>query len=76
MKLAKEAYFGEAVMAQCTVTGELDLPGLPVEELRHLKYKLHTLFPQYWKSPHEFEPQWRTATESIGQACKRLNAKK
>ena len=32
-KLAKEAYFGEAIMVQCTVAGDRDLPGLPEYEL-------------------------------------------
>jgi hypothetical protein len=71
-KLAKEAYFGETVMVQCTVAGERDLPGLPELELKQLKSTLLSLFPQYWRSPFEFEAQWRHAEESIGQACKRL----
>jgi hypothetical protein len=73
-KLAKEAYFGEAIMVQCTVVGDRDLPGLPVEELRQLKQKLLSIFSQYWKSPFEFEAQWKSAIDSIGQACKRLRA--
>ena len=71
-KLAKEAYFSEAVMVQCTVAGERDLPGLPEHELNQLKRKLLSLFPQYWWSPYEFEAQWKHAEELIGQACKRL----
>ena len=73
-KLAKDAYFGESVMLQCTVAGEWDLPGLPEHELKQLKGKLLSLFPQYWRSPFELEAQWRHAEESIGQASKRLRA--
>lgn len=73
-KLAKEAYFGEAIMVQFTVAGERDLPGLPEREMNELKSKILSLFPQYWKSPYEFEEQWKCAEESIGQVCKRLRS--
>lgn len=71
-KLAREAYFGEDVLAKCTVAGDRGLPGLPIEELRQLKQTLFAQFPTYWRSPHEFEPLWTTATTSVGQLCKRL----
>ena len=71
-KLAREAYFGEDVLAKCTVSGDRDLPGLPIVELQQLKQTLFAQFPAYWRSPHEFEPLWSTATTSIGQLCKRL----
>ena len=47
--------------------------GPPTAELQQLKTTLFMQFPQYWKAPHEFEPVWKTATEAIGQACKRLS---
>lgn len=71
-KLAREAFFGEEVLAKCTVAGDRDLPGLPVQELQQLKQTLLAQFPEYWKSPYEFEPLWKTSSESIGQLCKRL----
>ena len=76
-KLAKEAFFGEDVLIQCTVVGERDYPGLPVEELMQLKHAVFMQFPQIWNSPQEFEPLWKKCQASIGQACKRLrtNAK-
>ena len=71
-KLAREAYFGEDVLAKCTVAGDRDRPGLPIVELRQLKQTLFAQFPEYWRSPHEFELLWCTSTKSIGQLCKRL----
>ena len=37
VKLAREAIFGEDIMAQCTVAGERGLPGLPTAEFQQLK---------------------------------------
>ena len=71
-KLAREAYFGADVLAKCTVAGDRDLPGLPISELQQLKQTLFAQFPDYWRSPHEFEPLWSASTTSIGQLCKRL----
>ena len=72
VKLAKVSFFGAEVMSKCTVAGNRDLPGLPTNELESLKHTLFTLFPQYWQSPQEFEPLWKSCTEAVGQACKRL----
>jgi hypothetical protein len=58
-------------MVQCTVAGERDLPE---HEMNELKSKILSLFPKYWKSLYEFEEQWKSAQESIGQACKRLRS--
>ena len=66
IKLAREAVFGEEVLAQCTVYGDRELPGLPVEELQELKQTLLAQYPDYWKSQHEFEPLWKTSTDAIG----------
>ena len=71
-KLARESFFGEEVLAKCTVAGDRDLPALPAAELHQLKQTLLMQFPDYWRSPHEFEPLWKTSTESVGQLCKRL----
>ena len=76
VKLAKDAFFGQDVMEQCTVAGERELPGLPDEELQQLKDALFMQFPDYWKTPQEFEPLWKDATAAIGQACKRLRRSK
>ena len=72
VKLAKHAFIGKEMMAQYMVAGERELPGLPAEELQQLKNALFMQFPDYWKTPHEFEPLWKEATSSIGQACKRF----
>ena len=63
VKLAKDAFFGEDVMAQCMVDGEHELPGLPAKELQQLKNALFMQFPDYRKVPQEFEPLWKDATQ-------------
>ena len=73
-KLAREAYFGDKVLGQCTVMGCRDHPGLPISELNELKQDLFNKFPQYWSNPVEFEEMWTNCVNSIGQACKRYRA--
>ena len=72
--LRRPAFFGDDVLIQCTVSGERDYPGLPVEELMQLKHAVYMQFPQYWNSPQEFEPLWTKCKAAIGQACKRLRS--
>lgn len=72
VKLAKEAIFGEDVMKQCTVAGTREYPGLPFDKLQELKQIVFELFPQYWKTPFEFEDVWKVCFDALGQACKRL----
>ena len=72
IKLAKEAFFGEEVMRQCTPLGMRGLPALPKEELAHLKTTLIGLFPAYRRNPAEFEEVWECCIVSIQQACKCL----
>ena len=71
-QLAREALFGEDIMAQCTVAGERGLPGLPTAELQQLKQSLFVQFPVV---SQEFEALWKTATAAIGKAYKRLRSK-
>jgi hypothetical protein len=42
--LAREAYFGEEVMARCTAQRYGDKPGLPCAEM---KEETHALYPNY-----------------------------
>ena len=72
IKLAKEAYFGDSILAKCTVSGFRGLPALPVAELTELKQTMLAQFPQFWTSPQEFEHTWIQCTEAIGQAAKAL----
>jgi hypothetical protein len=72
VKLSREAYFGENVLAQCTVNGYRELPALPLAELNDLKQKMLMQFPKYWNSVQEFESLWLSCTEAIGQAAKAL----
>lgn len=72
VKLAREAFFGDNVLVQCTVSGCRDLPALPAQELSELKQTMLIQFPKFWNSPQEFEHLWTTCCESIGQAAKAL----
>jgi hypothetical protein len=73
--LARECFFGEDVMIQCTPQGGSDKPGLPHAELMQLKEEIRKTFPQYWNAPQEIEYIWSKCLGSIGQACKRLRTK-
>ena len=75
VKLAKEAFFGDKILIQCTVSGCRDLPALPVQELTELKQTMLMQFPKFWNSPHEFEQLWTSCCEAIGQAAKALRRK-
>ena len=55
VKLAKEAFFGDDVLAQCTVYGCRDYPGLPFTELQALKQYTFERLTDYWSNPAEFE---------------------
>ena len=72
VKLAKESYFGEEVLAKCTVYGAREHPGLPTAELAELKQTMLRLFPQFWATPAQFETVWNTCITSINQCNKRL----
>ena len=74
LALAREAFFGEKVMVQCTAQGYGNTPGLPHKELMELKDELRRLFPIYWSNPCAFEEQWSKSLTSISQACKRLRS--
>lgn len=71
--LAREAFFGEDVMAQCTPQGTRAEPALPRKELLELKRLM------FMKLPHEshasFESIWSKCMTSIEQACKRARRK-
>ena len=73
--LAREAYFGEEVMAQCTAQGYGDKPGLPAAELGALKEEIRRLYPNYLNNNLIFEEKWTKCLESISSACKRARAK-
>ena len=59
-------------MKQCTVAGTREYPGLPFDKLQELKQIVFERFPQYWKTPFEFEEVWKVCFDAVGQACKRL----
>ena len=77
-KIAHEAFFGEEVLAQCTVSGFRQLPALPLKELNQLKQTMFTQLPEFWGNPIEFESVWALCSDAINQACKyaRVNLQK
>ena len=77
VKLARESFFGDDIMMECTVQGYREQPPLPTESLRELKSFLEHIFHNRCTLA-EFEGNWKQCIKSIGQACKtlRLNAKK
>ena len=74
VRLAKESFFGEDVLAKCTLGGRRDLPALPVE-LNELKQTIFLQFSKLWPTPQEFEGVWNTITEAIGQTAQGLRKK-
>ena len=56
--LAREAFFGEEVVAQCSAKGYGGKPGLPHKEMMLLKEEVLRLYPNYWNSLHMFEEKW------------------
>ena len=74
--LAREAFFGQEVMAQCTAKGYGNKPGLPHNELMSLKEEIRKLYPNYWNNPLVFEEKWNKCSEQISQACNRARSKR
>lgn len=72
VKLAREAFFGDAVLKRCTPRGWKDSPALPQTELNQLKATLYGQFPRFWSCPEQFESVWAKAQEALAQACKHL----
>ena len=70
--LARKAFFGEEVMAQCTAKGYGGKPGLPHKKMMLLKEEVRRLYPNYWHSPHVFKEEWNKCSEQISQACNRI----
>ena len=75
VKLAREAFFGDTVMAKCTPRGWKDMPALPHKELSNLKMLLFKTYQSFWTTPEIFEKKWIAAQDGIGQCCKRLRKK-
>ena len=75
VRLAKEVFFGDNVLKQCTTRGRGGCPALPHKVLTALKMTLFYNFPDYWTKPEAFEQKWIGAQESIGQMCKHLRRK-
>lgn len=76
VKLARESFFGQAVLGKCTVAGCRDLPGLPTGEVQKLKKYLFNLFPKYKSNPVGFELLWSNCVASINQCAKTIRKAK
>ena len=74
VKLAREAFFGDSILARCTVYGARGLPGLPRDTLTDLKQALFVHFPEFWTEPDKFELLWSNCTSAINQRCNRLRS--
>ena len=72
--LAREAFFGEEVMLQCTTKGYGELPGLPLAELMQLE-EIRKLYPHFVTSQVQFEGKWVKISDALSQACKRMRRK-
>ena len=55
VKLAKECFFGDEVLRQCTVMGYRNFPALPYMRSMSSSKLFFSLFPNYWSNPVEFE---------------------
>ena len=73
--LAREAFFGEEVMRQCTAKGYGDKPGLPLAELMQLKEEIRKCYPHFVPSQAEFEEKWVKICDALRQVCKRMRRK-
>ena len=71
-KLARETFFGSAIMARCTVGGASNLPAFPAREMNALKQKVFSRFPSYWQNPANFEGLWLKCTRALNAACRAL----
>lgn len=73
VRLSKESFFGNSIMARCTVRGAGKYHALPKKQLQDLKSFLTKLcIPRHTPSQIEFEMLWKDCSEAIGQACKSL----
>ena len=69
--LAREAMFGNDIMAECTPIGTKNKKALPQKELYQIKLAIFQLFPNFWLEPERFEGVWRVCHTAIQQACGR-----
>ena len=73
VKLARESYFGEDIMARCNVRGLGDCYALPLPVLGELtKFISNLAYPRFVDTRASFEVLWKSCIISIGQACKTL----
>ena len=75
IKLAREVFFGDEVLRQCTPKGWKDCPALPQKELNDLKKSIFKTFPWFWSQPQHFEKAWVKTQEALAQVRKGLRRK-
>ena len=76
VKLARESFFGENIMAESTVYGARGKKQFPSEKVVQLKHLLFQLCPQYKYHPHQFEPIWNKCCDAINHACSKVRNKR
>ena len=76
LKLAHKAYFGDDILARCTVMGEQHRPGLPQKELYAMKTLIFQQFPQFWNDRTKFDPIWNSCVDALNGACRRERSKR
>ncbi len=73
-KMAREAFFGEHLIARSTVFGKQGMKALPQDKMAQLKEVIF-LFPQYACTPHFLEPIWTRCINAINHACSKERQK-
>ena len=67
VKLARNTYFGEAVLAASTITGNANTRPLDPSQLASMRGVIRNYFGD--TSPTEFEIIWSKCIDSIARAC-------
>ena len=72
-KLAREAVFGEEVMAQSTILGIRGQRALPAERIELIKETiLQHRYPMMKADSESFKAVWKLCTAAINHACSKL----
>lgn len=71
LTLARDAVFGQEVMAQCIPLGTKNKKALPQKDLSLIKQAIFQLHHDMWLELEKFEPTWKTCHISIQQGCGR-----
>ena len=73
VKLARESFFGNDLLRQCTVMGTREFSALPQDKLLEMKQFVEGIVPT--ASPPVFEDIWQKCVTQMNQACNGLRTK-